>query len=82
MYKFSEESTYPFLRTCVDRIMSTDREQTDRQTDGQAETNIHVTPQTSFAGVIIKSGGHWCTFLDIIKLKFKVFSQNIHKEHD
>ena len=30
---FQEKSMHPYLRTCVDNSMSTDGEQTDRQTD-------------------------------------------------
>ena len=55
MYKFSEKSMHPFLRTCVDKIMSTEGGQTDgqtdwqtaRQTDREGETNI--PPKTLFA---------------------------------
>ena len=41
MYKFSKKkSMLSFLKTCVDKIKSTDRGQTDRLTDGQSETNF------------------------------------------
>ena len=35
VYKLSEKSMHPSLRTCVDKIMSVDRGQTDRQKDRQ-----------------------------------------------
>ena len=34
---FLEKCIYPSLRTCVDKIMSTDERQTDRQTGGQTD---------------------------------------------
>ena len=45
----SEKSMHPPLRTCVDKIMSTDG---DRQTDGQGETNI--PPKICLQGGIMK----------------------------
>ena len=48
--QISEKSMHPSLRTCVDKIMSTDG--TDRQTDGQGETNI--LPKICLQGGIMK----------------------------
>ena len=49
MYKFSEKSMHPSLRTCVDKIMSTDGAdgRTDRQTD---RVKLIFPHQTSFVG--------------------------------
>ena len=55
MYKFSEKSMNPSLRTCVDKIMTTDKGGggADRGRDRQTERGKEKPPPpTSFAGGI------------------------------
>ena len=43
--QFSEKSMHPFLRTCVDKIMSTDWEQSEGQTDKWTDRVNQYTPK-------------------------------------